>query len=157
MAKNQLSHQYSVTSNLQKLTSNPGPLSSKPVLWFWISWIDLIIIPLIVVMLRFTINSFQLNITLNMFQIQTPLWSNQLLMMKCTNSWYSSTQNNMNIFWMLTSRCFRLDYWFLIIQPSIHYLLDFFINMEDQMYQSQIACYNFLWLSQPRPMWNRLM
>ena len=74
MAKNQLIHQYSERANLRHLTSNTGPLLPKPVLWFQISLGDLIIMPLIMVILRLTLQSFQLNITLNLFYIQTPLW-----------------------------------------------------------------------------------
>ena len=67
--------------------------------------------PLILVMLRFTLQSFQLNLSLNLFQIQTPLQSNQLMTMKWTISWDSFTKNMMRIFWMLTSRCLRIDWW----------------------------------------------
>ena len=72
---------------------------------------ELITMPLIIVMLRFTLQIFQLNLTLNQFQIQTPLRLNQLMMMKCIISWNSFIQNMMKIFWMLTSRCFKLDWW----------------------------------------------
>ena len=104
MENNQRIHQESGTSNFKNITSNPGLLLPKPTLWFQLSWGDLIIIPLIMVMLRFTLKSFQLNITLNLFQIQKPLLSNQLMTMKLTISRNSSTNNMMNIFWMLTSR-----------------------------------------------------
>ena len=63
------------------------------------------------VILRFTLKSFQLNITLNLFQIQTPLRSNLLMIMKWTISWNPSTQNMMMILWMLTTICFSLDWW----------------------------------------------
>ena len=91
MMKNQMIHQESGTANLQHLTSNPGPLLPKPVLWFQISQEDLIIMPLIMVTLRFTLHSSQLNITLNLFHIQTPPQSNKLMMIKCTISWNYST------------------------------------------------------------------
>ena len=102
MVKNQMIHQDCGTDNLQQLTSNPGPLLPKPFLRFQISWEDLIIIPFIMVMLRFIFQSFQLNLTLNLLQIQTPLQSNQLVMMKWTIYWSSSTQNMMMMKWMLT-------------------------------------------------------
>ena len=105
----QPSHQELVTSNLQKLTSNPVHLLPKPVMWFHISWWDLIIVPLIMVMLRFILKSFHCNIILDLFRIQTPLQSNQLMMMKWTISCNSFYQNTMVIFWMLTSRLFSFD------------------------------------------------
>ena len=52
----------------------------------------------------------QLNLTLNLFQIQTPLRSNQFMIIKCTISWNSSTRNMMMILWMLKSRYFRIDW-----------------------------------------------
>ena len=58
MAMNQLIHQEKVTSNLQRLTSNPVTLLQKPVLWFQLSWGDLIIMSLIMVILRFILQSF---------------------------------------------------------------------------------------------------
>ena len=73
MVKNQMSHQESGKANLQQLISNPGFLLPKPLLWFNLSWEELIIMSLIMVMLRFTLKSFQFNITLNLLQIQTPL------------------------------------------------------------------------------------
>ena len=112
----QLRHQESVTANLQKLTSNPGPLLPITVLWFQLSWGDLIILPLIMVMLRFTLQSFQFNITINMLQIQTPLQSNQFMMIKCTIYWDYSNHNMMKIFWMLISRCFRRYWWSPLLQ-----------------------------------------
>ena len=45
----------------------------EPVLWFYLSRGELIIMQLIIVMLRFTLNILQMNLTLNMFQIQKPL------------------------------------------------------------------------------------
>ena len=41
---------------------------------------------------------FQLNLTLNQFQIQTPIWLNQLMVMKWIISWNSSIWNMMKIF-----------------------------------------------------------
>ena len=130
---NQLIHQESVTVKLQQLTSNPVPLLSKPFLWFQISWGGLITIPFIMVMFRFTLNIFHLNPTLNMFQIQTTLQSNQLMIIYWTISWNYSTQNMIMIFWMLTSICFKLDWWSSLIQNYIPSLLCFFINMEERM------------------------
>ena len=104
---------------------------------------------LIMVMLRFTLNIFQLNLTLNMFHIQTPIRSNQLMIIKCTISCNSSTQNMMMIFWMLTSKCFRLYWWSPLLQNFIQYLLCCFINTENQMLQSQISCHTFLCFPQP--------
>ena len=47
---------------------------------------------------------FQLNLTLNHFQIQTPLLLNQSMTIKWIISWNYSIHNVMKIFWMLTSR-----------------------------------------------------
>ena len=101
------------------------------------------------VMLRFTLHSFQLNLTLDMFHIQTPLQSNQFMIMKWTISWNYSTQNTMKIFWVLTYRCFRLDLWSPLIQHFIQSLLSCFINTEEQILQSQISCHpqGFSWRS----------
>ena len=90
------------------------------------------------VMLRFTLQSFQLNLTLNLFHIQKPIWSNKLMMMKWTIYWKSFTQNTMTTFWFLNSRCFNLDWWLPLHQNFIHSLLCCFINVEKQMLQSQI-------------------
>ena len=65
---------------------------------------ELIIIPLIMVVLRFTLHVLHLNLPLNLFQIRTPHQSNQVMIMKCTISWNYSTQDMMMLFWMLTSR-----------------------------------------------------
>ena len=46
--------------------------------------------------------------------------------MKWTISWNSSTQNMMQILWMLTSRCFRLDCWSPLLQNFIQSLLYLF-------------------------------
>ena len=146
MVKNQINHHDNVTDNHHKLTSNPVHLLPKPVLWFQLSRGDLIIIPLIIVMLRFTLQSFQLNITLNQFQIRTPIRSNQFMMMKWTFYWNSSIQNMMMIFWMLTSICFRLDWLLPLLQKFIQSLLCCFINIEEIMLQSQILCRNFICL-----------
>ena len=82
MVKKQMNHQWSGSDNLQQLTSNPGTLLPTPSLWFQISWEDLIIIQLIMVMLKFTHQIFQLNITLNQSQIPTPLRLIQMVMIK---------------------------------------------------------------------------
>ena len=63
----------------------------------------------------------------------------------------------MKIFWMLTSICFRIDGWSSISQKYIQSLLCCFINMEERMLQSQIACHTFLCLYQPRSLWNWIM
>ena len=152
-----MSHQESGTANLQNLNSNTGPLLPKPILSFKISWGDLIILPLIMVILRFNLQSFQLNITLNMFQIHTPLLLNQSMMTKWTISWNFPTRNMMMIFWMLTSRCFRIDCWSPLLQKLIQNLLCCFKNIEERMLQSQISGHTFLCLSQPRSLWNWLM
>ena len=139
IVNNQTSHQESVTYNLQKITLNPGPLLPKTVLWFQISWGHLIIMPLIMVMLQFTIQGLQLNVNLHQFQIHTPLLSNQLMIMKWTISWNFSIHNMIMIFWMLTFRFFRIDWWSPLIKFYIKYLLlCCFINTEEQMLQSQI-------------------
>ena len=58
-------HQESGISNLQHITSNIRHLLPKPVLWFWLSWVDLITILSIMVILRFILNILHLNLTLN--------------------------------------------------------------------------------------------
>ena len=149
---NQMNRQESLTSNLQQLTSNRGPLLQIPSLLFQLSWGDLIIIPLIMVIFRFTLQSFQLNLTVNIFQIHTPLRLNQLMMMKWTISWNSSTQKMMKIFLILTYICFRLEWWIPLLKHFIHSLLWCFIKMREQIFQSQIPCHTFLCLSQSRPL-----
>ena len=106
---NQLIHQDSGTSNLQQFTSNTGTFLPKQVLWFWLSWGDLIIMPLIMVMLSYTLQSINFNMSLDLFQIHTPLLSNKMMIIKLTNSWNSSTQSMMMIFWVLTSIFFKID------------------------------------------------
>ena len=61
------------------------------------------------------------------------------------------------LFYMLTYRCFKLDWWSPFLQNVIQYLLCYCIKMEDRMLQSQIACHTFLCLYPPRPLWNWLM
>ena len=78
----QLNHQEIGTSKLQQFSSNPGPLLQKPGLCFWLSWVDSIIMPLIMVILRFNLQSLHFNLPLNLLQIRTPLQSNQLMMIK---------------------------------------------------------------------------
>ena len=129
MVKNQMNHQESVTDNIQQLTSNPGHLLPKPVLWFQLSWGGLIIMIFIIVILSFTLHSFHLNQTLNLFQIQTPLQSNKSMMMKWTISCNYSTHNMMKIFWILTSRCFRIEWWLPLLKNFIQYLLCCFIKI----------------------------
>ena len=73
---NQMDHQESRTANLQQITSNPVPLLPTPALWSQLSWLDLIIVPLIILMLKFALHIFQLNKTLDVFQIQAPFWFN---------------------------------------------------------------------------------
>ena len=68
------------------------------------------------VILRFTLQINHLNTRLNIFHILTPLRSNKFMMMKWTNYWNYSTQRMMNIFWMLTSICFRINQLFLLLQ-----------------------------------------
>ena len=131
MVKNKINHKESVTENLQQLTSNTGPLLPTPPLWFHLSWVYLIIMPLIMVMSRSPLQSFQLNLTLNLFQIQTPLQLNQSMMMKYTISWNSSTQNNMQIFWMLTYICFSIEWWSPLLKSVLQSLLCCFINTEE--------------------------
>ena len=97
-------------------------------------------------------SDFLLNITLNMFQIQTPLRSNQLMMMKWAISWNYSTQNMMIILCMLTFRYYRIYWWLPFLLKIIQSLLCCFIKMEEQMLQSQIACHTFPCSSQPRPL-----
>ena len=129
MVMNQMNHQYNGTSNLRQFTSNPGPILPKPTLWFQLSWVGLIIMPLIMVMLRFTLKSFQLSLNRNQFQIHTPLRLNKLMTMKCIISWNYFIQNTMKIFWMLTSIYFKLDWWLPLLKNFIHSLLCCFINI----------------------------
>ena len=68
------------------------------------------------VMLNSKLHIFQLHLTLNQFHIQTPLWLNQLMIMRWIISCNSSIQNMMKIFWMLTSRCFNIDWWCPLLQ-----------------------------------------
>ena len=116
MVKKKTNYQESGTANIQNITSNQGPLIPKPALWLHLSWVDLIYMPLIIVMLRFTLHSFQLNLSLGLFHIHTTLWLNKLIMMKRTISRNSYTHNMIKIFWMLIFRCFRLDWWLLLLQ-----------------------------------------
>ena len=111
----------------------------------------------LMVVSRFTLKSFQLNLTLNLFQIQTPLLSIKSMMIKYTISCDYSIQNMMITFWILTSRRFRLDWWFPPFQKFIQFLLCCFINIQECMLQPQIACHTFLCLYQPIPFWNWLM
>ena len=89
-------------------------LYQKLVLWFKLSWGELITMLLIMVMLRFNLQSIHLNLTLNLFQIQIPLRLNKLMMTKWNKSHNSYNHIMMIIFWMLTSRCFSIDYWSLL-------------------------------------------
>ena len=109
------------------------------------------------VMLRFTLQSFQLSITMNHFHTHTPLQSSQLMMMKWIIFWNYFIQNTMKIFWMLTSICFKLDWWLPLLKKFIQYLLCCFIKTEDIMLQSQILCHTFIYFSPPRPFWNWIM
>ena len=138
-----MKHQESGITNLQNIISNPRPLLSTPALWFHLSGGYLIIMLLIMVMLRFTLQSLQLNLTLNLFQILTPLRLNQLMMMKWKISWNFSTHNMIQIFWMLISICFRIYWWYPLLQKCIQSLLCCSINMKEQRLQSQIACHTF--------------
>ena len=117
---NQLSHQESETAKLQNLTSKTGPILPKPSLWFHLSWVDLIIMPLIMSILRFTLQIFQLNPTINLFHIHTPLQPNKSEIMKWTIYCNYSTQSMIVIFWMLTSRLFRLNWWSLLREKRLH-------------------------------------
>ena len=125
MVMNQLNHQESGIANFLQFTSNPGTLLTKQLLCFWISWGGLIGMPLIMVMLRFTLQFIYWNLPLTMFRIQILFQSIKLMIMKCTNFQNSYTQSMMMIFWMLTSICFRIDQWLLLPKYFIHYLLFF--------------------------------
>ena len=131
MVVNQMNHREVVTANLQNLTSTTGPLLQKTALWFQLSWGGIIIMPLIMVMLKFPLQSFQLSLTLYQFQIQTPLRSNQLVVMKWIISCNSSIENMMKIFFIFTSRFFKLDWWSPLLQNFIQSILCCFINMEE--------------------------
>ena len=146
---NQRNHQYNEGASLRKITSNQGFFLPKTTLWFQLSWGDLIIMPLIMVMLSFTLHSFQLIITMNWFHTQTPL--------RLIISWNYFIQNMMKIFWILTSRCFKLDWWYPLLQNFVLDLLCCFIKFEEQILSSQMACHTFLCLYRLRPLWNWLM
>ena len=79
------------------------------------------------------------------------------MIMKLTITWNSSTHSMMKIFWMSTYRFFRIDWWLPLLKYFLHYLLCCFINIEERMLQTKIACYTFLCLYQPIPFWNWLM
>ena len=147
MVTNKDNHQENGTSNLQNITSNIGPLLPEPTLWFQISWGNLTIMPSIIVIL---LQTFQLSLTTTPLQIQEKLQLSQLMMMKWIISWNYSTNNMMTIFYMLTSRYFKLDWWLPLLQNFIQYILCCFIKMEEQKLQSHIACHTFLCLSPPR-------
>ena len=147
MVINQINHQESGASNLQRLTSNLWPLLPTPALWFQLSWGDLVIMLLIMVMFKFTLHIFQLNLNPNQFQIQTPLQLNQLMIIKWIIFWNYSIQNMMSIIWMLTSRCFKLHWCLTLLQDFIQSLLWSFINTEEQILQSQIVCHTFVFFS----------
>ena len=108
-------------------------------------------------MLRFILRNIHLNLPLNMFHIWTLLQSYQLMMMKWNNSCNSSIQIIVMIFCILTSICFSLYKWLLLIQNSIHSLMCCFINIEEKILMSQIACHTFLCSYQTSPMWICLM
>ena len=152
MVMNQVNHQDSRIANLQNLTSNPGPLLPTQAMWLQISWGDLIVMTLILVMLNLPLHSYQLNLILNQFQIQTPLRLNQLMIIKFIIFLNSSIQKMMKILWMLISRSFKLYWWSPLLQKFIYSLMCSSINMEEQMLQSQISCRTFLCLYQPRPL-----
>ena len=147
MVTNKDNHQENGTSNLQNITSNIGPLLPEPTLWFQISWGNLTIMPSIIVIL---LQTSQLSLTTTPLQIQEKLQLSQLMMMKWIISWNYSTNNMMTIFYMLTSRYFKLDWWLPLLQNFIQYILCCFIKMEEQKLQSHIACHTFLCLSPPR-------
>ena len=157
MVKTQIIHQYIVKANFQCLTSNPVPILPKPVLWFQIPWGDLIIIPLIMSMLRSNLYSFQLNLTLNLFQIHTPLLSNQFMMMKCTIFYNSSTQNMMIILWVLTSICFSLDWWSPTPKNiyTVSTVLFHKYGGENVVVTNCMSHFSMFFL--PSPLWNWLM
>ena len=70
----------------------------------------------------FTLQSLHLNLPMDLFHIWKPILSNQLMMMKWTNSWNSSNKSMMLIFWILTSIWFRnsgLTSGFYFIKTSI--------------------------------------
>ena len=64
----------------------------------------------------------------------------------------SSIQNTMKILWVFASIFFKIDWWLSLLKKFIQSLLCCFINMEEQMLQSKIACHNFLCLSQRKPL-----
>ena len=101
MVINKKNHQDNGTDNLRNLTSNPRPLLPKPTLLFKLSRGNLIIMPQIMVMLKSPLQSFQLSLTLNQLQIQTPLRLNELMKIKLIISWNYFIQNTIKILYMV--------------------------------------------------------
>ena len=58
------------------------------------------------------------------------------------------------IFWILTSRCSRLDWQLLLLQKFIQFQLCCFIKMEEKMLELPIFCSAFLCLYQYRTAWS---
>ena len=134
MVNNQMNRQESVTSNLHQLTSKPQQFLPTPDLQFQISWGDFITMSFILVMLIFTLQSFQLNQTLNLVHIQTLLQLNQLMMMKWNIYWNYSTLNMIMIFCMLNSICLRIDWWRPLLQKKLQFLLCCLIKMQENIF-----------------------
>ena len=105
---NQLIHQESGTDNLQHFNSNNVPLLPIIFLCFHISWGDLLMMLLIMKVLGFALQLIYWNLPLNLFHIYIPFRSNQFIMVKWNSFSSSFTQGMMMVFWMLTSKCFRI-------------------------------------------------
>ena len=136
---NRLKHQENRTSHIQQFTPNTSPLIPILFLWYKTSWLYLIIMLIIMVMYRFTLHIIPCNIPMSLFQTRITLKLNHLMIMKYTIFFNSSTHNIMMIFWMLISRCSRLDSYSLLHQNSIQYKLCCFVKM-----QGGVVLTNFL-------------
>ena len=99
------------------------------------------------VMLRFILQSLQLNPTLNLFHMQTPIQLNKLMMMKWTISRNFYPKNMMMIFWMLDSRLFRIDYWlplYLIFHTVYTVLFHKYVGANVEVKNSMSYFYMFV-------------
>ena len=101
---NQLIYKDSGTANLHNLTSNTLPIPPKQYLWFQLLWRELIIMPLIMGMLRLTLQIFQLNKIWSCSRSRHP--SNQI------NWWWWNGISSVILplrTWWWSSRCWSSD------------------------------------------------
>ena len=97
---NELPREWSIQPSAAHFKFMTSPSNTIPVVSDILS--GLIIMPLIMVVLQFTLQIFHFNLILNQFHIHTSLRLDQLMMMKWIISCNSSIQNMMTIFWVLT-------------------------------------------------------